>query len=133
MCQAIEWDLSVTVKSKKAQRLEEKAVKDAQLIENWVGADVWREMVEKSMQGLRYIDEHKDDPDFLTKDVHNLSNQLMGVIIFLNSFPGRCGGWELIRRVDMKRQLARENHENVFKFKKHKTAKFYGASAEMVA
>ena len=47
------------VKSKKAQRLEEKAIKDAALIEEWVGADVWREMVEKSLQGLRFIHEHK--------------------------------------------------------------------------
>ena len=90
----------MTVKSKKAQRLEEKAIKDAALIEEWVGADVWREMVEKSMQGLRFIHEHKDDPDFFTKDVHNLANQLLGVIVFLNCFPGRCGGegggWELI-------------------------------------
>ena len=123
---ALDYDLSMLVRTQKAKCRTARAVKDAQLIEQWVGSDIWKEMVLKSMQGLRYIHEHKDDPGFWTKWVHQLSNQFLSVIIFLNCYPGRCGGWELIARDDMLQQLANENLGNVLKFARHKTALTYG-------
>ena len=103
-----------------------RAVKDAKLIEEWVGSDIWKEMVLKSTQGLVYIHEHKDDPGFFTKLVHQLSNQLLSVIIFPNCSLGRCGGWELISREDMAQQLAKEDLGNILKFARHETALIYG-------
>ena len=90
-------------------------------LKKWVGSDIWWEMVLKSMQGLRCIHEHKDDPAFFTKFAH----QFFGVVIFLNCYPGRCGGWELISREDVA-QLAREDWGNVLKFARHKTARTRG-------
>ena len=81
---ALDYDLTMLVRTQKAKCRTARAVKDAQLIEQWVGADIWKEMVLKSMQGLRYIHEHMDDPGFWTKWVHQLSNQFLSVIIFLN-------------------------------------------------
>ena len=123
---SLDLDLSSLVMSLKAKLRERRAQIDTSNIENWVGSDVWREMVLKSMHGLVFIHEHEDDPEFFTKSVHLMSNQFLSVIIYLNCFPGRCGGWELIDRADTVEQLARENHENLFTFTKHKTAKVYG-------
>ena len=39
---------------------------------------------------------------------HQLSNQFPSVVIFLNCYPGRCGGWELIDGADMLKQLSKE-------------------------
>ena len=80
-------------RAQKAECRAARAVKDA---EEWVGSDIWKQTVLKSTQGLVYIHEHKDDLGFCTKLVHQLSNQLLSVIIFPNCYPGRCGGWELI-------------------------------------
>ena len=72
-----------------------------------------------------FIHEHKDDPGFLTKLVHQLSNQFLGVIIFPNCYPGRCGGWELISREDMAQQPAKEEAGNILKWARHETALTY--------
>lgn len=114
------------VKKKKAERREIKAKNDSVAIESWCGSETWRNLVRKAMQGLVYIWEHKDLDDFFTKDVHQLSNQLICIIIFLNCFPGRCGGWESITREDMVSQLLTEDHQNILTFTRHKTVKVYG-------
>ena len=90
------------------------------------GPTFWKEMVSKSTQGLRYIHEHKDDLGFLTKLVHQLSNQLLSVIIFPKCYPGRCGGWELISREDMAQQLAKEDLGITLKCARHERALTYG-------
>ena len=64
-----------------------RAVKDAKLMEDRVGSDIWRKWRLRPTQGLRYIHEHKDVLGFLTKLVHQLSNQLLSnqlqsVIVF---------------------------------------------------
>ena len=94
--------------------------------EERVGSDIWKETVLKSTQGLVYIHEHKDDPGFLTKLVHQLSNQLLSVIIFPNCYPGRCGGWERISREDMVQQAVKEESGNILKCARHETALIYG-------
>ena len=76
--------------------------------EEWVGSDTWKETVLKSTQGLVYIHEHKNDSGFFTKLVHQLSNQLLSVVIFPNCYRGRCGGWERISREEMVQQPAKE-------------------------
>ena len=129
-CQALEWELKALVKGAKAQRREERAKKDTVNIDNWVGADVWRAMVRKSMQGLTYIHNHRDDVNFFNKSVHQLANQFIGVIIFLNSFPGRCGGWELFSKEEMVLQLAKEEEDDILTFFKHKTVKVYGPTEQ---
>ena len=88
----------------------------------YVGSDIWKEMVLKSMQGPRYIHEHKDAPGFWTKWVHQLPNQFLSVIIFLNCYPGKCGGWELTSREEMAQQLVEEDLGNVLKFARHKNS-----------
>ena len=100
--------------------------KDANLIEEWVGSDMWKEMVSKSTQGLRYIHEHKDDPGYLTKLVHQSSNHFLSVIIFPNCYPGRCGGWGLICWEDVVQRLAEEDLGMSLKFARHETALTYG-------
>ena len=82
-------------------------------------------MVHKSVLGLQYIHEHSSEPDFFTKTMHQLANQFLSVIMHLNCFPGRCGGWKLTGRVDMTAQLV-GNHKNVFMFRKRKTKKKFG-------
>ena len=57
---------------------------------------------------------------------HQLSNQFLSVVIFLNCYPGRCGGWELIDRADMLKQLSKEGSGNFLMRVKHNTAKTYG-------
>ena len=63
-------------------------------IDQWVGADVWITMVRKAMDGLKFTAHYKDDPDFWSKKVHHLANQYLMVVVFLNTYLGRCGGWE---------------------------------------
>ena len=78
------------------------------------------------MQGLQYIFDHKNDPHFFSQSVHQLANQFLSIIIFLNSFAGRCGAWELISREDMIGQLSNPNTENILTFHRQKTALVYG-------
>ena len=105
---ALDCDLSMFARAQKAECRAARAIKDAKLMEDRVGSDIWRKMALIPMQGLRYIHEHKDDPGFCTKLVHYLPNQLLSVIIFPDCYPGRCGGWERISREDMVEQLAKE-------------------------
>ena len=65
-------------------------------IDEQVGSNIWRATAE-----------HKEDPWFWTKRVHQLSTQFLPVIIFPNCHPGRCGGWEQIDRADMLEQLSK--------------------------
>ena len=58
---AIEYELSAMVKNKKTHMRSQKAQKDTQVIQAWVGSEVYEEMVCKAFQGLLYINEHKDD------------------------------------------------------------------------
>ena len=44
--------------------------------------------------------------DFWGKWTHYLANQFLVIILFLNMYPGRCGGWELMAKADMMAQLA---------------------------
>ena len=73
------YDLSMFARAQKAKCRTARATKDAKLVEEWVGSNIWKETVLKSTQGLRYIHEHKDDPGFFAKLVHQLSNQLLSV------------------------------------------------------
>ena len=57
---ALDYDLSMLVRTQKAKRRTARAVKDAKLVEECDGSDILGEMVLKSMQGLRYIHEHED-------------------------------------------------------------------------
>ena len=102
------YDLSMFARAQMAKCRTARATKVAKLVKEWVGSNIWKEMVLKSTQGLVYIHEDKDDPGFFTKLVRQLSNQLVTVIIFPNCPPGRCGGWERISREDMAQQLAKE-------------------------
>ena len=95
------YDLLMFARAQKAKCRAARAVKDAKLMEDRVGSDIWREMAWIPMQGLVYIHEHKDDPGFCTKLAHQSSNQFLSVIIFPNCYPGRCGGWERISREEM--------------------------------
>ena len=58
---AIEYELSAMVKNKKTHMRSQKAQKDTQVIQDWVGSEVYEEMVCKAFQGLLYINEHRDD------------------------------------------------------------------------
>ena len=73
-----------------------------------------------------YTHEHEDDLGFLSKLVHQLSNQILCVIIFPNCFPGSCGGWERISREDMMQQLGKEDLGNVLKCARHETELTHG-------
>ena len=84
------------MKSNKSEGRETRRAKDVFNIENWVGADVWHQMVQKAMRGLKYISDHKDEPRIWCKKVHNLANLFLSVIVFLTTHPGRCGGWKVI-------------------------------------
>ena len=55
----------------------------------------------KSLQGVRYIHVHQDDSGSFSKTVHQLSIQLLGVILHPN-----CG-WEFVEREDTVEQLSR--------------------------
>ena len=124
---ALDYEMSAMVKNKEAQRRSRKAQKDTKLIQDWVGSEVYKEMVLKAFQGLRYIYEHKDDDGFWNKWTHYLATQFLVVIVCLNTYPGRCGGWELIERDDMMAQLAGELiQKNILVFLKHKTDEVYG-------
>ena len=65
---AVDYDLSTLVRTQKAKCRTTKTVKDAILVEEWVGSDGKRFL--KSMQGLRHTHEHKDDRGFFSKMVH---------------------------------------------------------------
>ena len=118
----VDYDLSIFAGAQKAKSRTARAVKDAKLMEEWVGSDISKEMVLKSTQGPRCIHERKDDPGFFTKLVHQLPNLFLSVRIFLNCYPGRCGGWELTSREEMAQQLAEEDLGNVLKFARHKNS-----------
>ena len=65
--------------------------------------------------------------DFLGKWTHYLANQFLVIILFLNMYPGRCGGWELMAKADMMAQLAGDLIlKNILVFERHKTAEVYG-------
>jgi hypothetical protein len=108
------------------EQREARAQKDADLIDEWVGSDIWGTMVLQAMRALAYIHAHRDDEGFFSKDVHQLANQCLLLIIFLNTFPGRCGGWELLKKDKVLEQLAREVQDNIIIHHDHKTKKFYG-------
>ena len=86
-------DLSTLLKSKKAGR-EARALKDTKNNEEWVGSDVWREMVLTSKHCLRCLHEHKTVPGCFTNNVHNLPNHCLSVINLsqLLSLAGLVGG-----------------------------------------
>ena len=107
------------VRTQKAKGRRARAVKDPK--------DV------KSMQGHRQIHEHKDDHGFWSKMAHQLYDQFLSVIIFLNCYPRRCGAWELIGRADMLKQLSKEGLGNVLTRVKHNTAKTYGPLEKVCA
>ena len=48
---ALDYDLSMFARAQKAKRRAARAVKDAKLIEEWVGSDIWKEMVLKIHAG----------------------------------------------------------------------------------
>ena len=56
---ALDWELTQPLKVKDLERKQKRAEKDAELIESWVGSEVWGEMVFKAMQVLTYIFEHR--------------------------------------------------------------------------
>ena len=57
------------VRLRKAAGRKARAALDARHTEEWVGGDVWRDMVLEAMRSLRYI--HEDNPGFFSKMVHN--------------------------------------------------------------
>lgn len=128
LARALDYEMSGQNKQKEAQRKTARAVKDAKLIENWVGAAAYTVLVLKAYQGLRYIGEHAADEGFWDKWVHALANQFIVLIIYLNMYPGRCGGWEQITKEEMEEQLRGELVANkaILVFAKHKTVKTYG-------
>ena len=115
-------DLPMFARAQKAKCRAARAVKDAKLMEDRVRSDIWRKMASIPMQGLRYIHEHKDDLGFFTKLVHQISNQLLSVIIFPNCYPVRRGGWELISREDLAQQLAEEDLGDILECARHEKA-----------
>ena len=123
---ALDWELSHPLRAHAATQKEKKAQKDAERIEQWVGSDVWGSMVLKAMQVLTYIHDHKDDEGFFSKGVHQLANQALMIIIFLNCFPGRCGGWELLDKDEVLREILKEEWDNIITIYNHKTKNFYG-------
>ena len=123
---ALDWELKQPLKVKDLERKQKRAEKDAELIESWVGSDIWGEMVFKAMQVLTYIFEHRADDGFFTKDVHQLANQCLAVIIFLNSYPGRCGGWQLLEREKVLEQILEDPWGSIITHYNHKTKKYYG-------
>ena len=90
----LHWELSFLVKTNKANGHYARAIKDARHTEQWVGSDVWHDMVLKAIQGLRYIHDQKDNPGFVSNVEHSLSNHFPSVIIYLNCNAGKCGSWE---------------------------------------
>jgi hypothetical protein len=53
------------------------------------------------------------------------------VIIFLNSYPGRCGDWEALASDEVRTVIAKAD-VNVLRFKEHKTIKEFGAILKWV-
>ena len=128
LIKALEYEMSAQQKHLETNRRNKKATKDAQLIDSWVGAQVYNEMVLLAFQALKYITTHAWEDGFWDKWIHLLANQMLVVIIFLNTYPGRCGGWELITKEEMETQLAGElvAQKGILEFVKHKTVKIYG-------
>ena len=127
ICRAFGYEMGARMKHTEALRKATKVDKDAVAIHNWVGAEVWKELVVDAHLVLKYIWSHKDDPGFWTKDIHLLALQCVVIIIFLDCYSGRSGGWELILTEDMVEQLAGElAASNVLLFKRHKTMKVCG-------
>ena len=125
--------MTARLKTKEVQRKASKAKKDAELIEDWVGSDVYLEMVLKAYKVLKYIWANKDEEGFWEKKVHQLANQMLIIIIFLNLYAGRCGGWELITRADMVAQLDSDLAQQcILLFEKHKMAAVYGTLKKWV-
>ena len=123
---ALDWELSQRLKVKGKEQTEKKAQKDAELIDQWVGPEVWGLLVLKAMQVLCYIHAHREEEGFFTKDVHQLANQCLLIIIYLNTYPGRCGGWELLKENEVLQQLLQEPFDNIIIHLHHKTKDFYG-------
>ena len=114
--------------SGQSERREERAEKDSLNIDEWVVADQWHRMVKQAMLGLKFVADHKEDHGFGARKstIWKTNSLWIFFLIFMNTYPGRCGGWELILRSEMHSQLARQEHNNVFTFSKHKTAKNFG-------
>ena len=124
---ALEYEMGVRLQHVEAKRRGNKAQKDAAMTQNWAGAEVWKELVENAHLVLKHIWSHKDDPDFWTSEIHLLALQCVVLIVFLDCYAGRSGGWELIERADMVEQLAGDlASTNVLLFAGHKTWKTYG-------
>ena len=119
------------VRSQSAIRRDARAAKYDVDIEQWCSPEVWRSMVRKNMLGLNCIHQHKDDPECWSKTAHALANQILAIIIFLNSYPGRCGGKDLITTEEMLPQLSSGESKNILVFQKHKTRKWYGSELQL--
>ena len=124
----LEYNMSALQKGKEAARRNAKATKDAKIIEDWVGSEVYKEMTLKAFQCLKYIHSHAYDEGFWDKHTHLLANQMLANIVFLNTYPGRCGGREQILNEEMNEQLdaVQIGGKGVLTFVKHKTYKTYG-------
>ena len=69
---ALDYEIGVRTRNAEAMRKGEKVQDDAVAIQNWVGAEVYKELVEKAHLVLKYIWSHKDDPDFWSNNIHML-------------------------------------------------------------
>ena len=65
---AVDYDLSTLVRTQKAKCRTMKTVKDAILVEEWVGSD--GKWFLKSLEALRHTHEHEHDGGFFSKVVH---------------------------------------------------------------
>ena len=115
----------------RSERREERAEREAFNVDGWVSAEEWHRMAKQATLGLKFVADHKEDQGFWCKKVQNLANQFLMIIIFLTSYVGRCGGWELILRSERHSQLARAEHKNVSTFRKHKIAEYHGPLKNM--
>jgi hypothetical protein len=133
LSKALEYEMSAQQKHLETKRRNKRAIKDSKLIDSWVGAQIYLDMVLLAFQVLKYIHLHAWEDGVWDKWTHYLANQMLIVIIFLNTYPGRCGGWELITKDEMEAQLAGELviQKGVLVFTKHKTVKVYGPLEEM--
>lgn len=126
----INLDLANAIKKQKGVRRCARAIADGVNLENWVGPKKWGFMVELAMEGLQFIYNNKATPGFWDEHIHRLANEFMIVILFLNSYPGRAGGWELLEQEEMRTQ--RKMNQPVYKFVRHKTAETYGPQLKWV-
>ena len=128
LARALEFEMAGPTRMREAKRKTAKAAKLAKQMDNWVGAAIYTKLVLKAYQGLRYIGEHAHDDGFWDKWVHALANQFITLIIYLNLYPGRSGGWEQIEKEDMEEQLQGGIllNKGILSIYKHKTVKTFG-------